>query len=279
MISALPAGFGSDAFFREMKQAWQKDDEKASQLLLTQVTLLCRSIIRKPGNGFYEVTKEDLEDYASEVWIKLWQNMDRFLSDPKNDPDSEGEHFTAAQKYEWARRLALHEMQHLRDRKFGRNPSGSGGQRIKILPLDISTGKNGNDTGYLDFIPSPDPAPEEQTVVSSAVSEALERLFSLPNNPETLAVVGYVILASALEEKRSAEEYADFLNRHTVDEIVGSMEDMMAANSLDASCLLPFRERIDKAGAGNTVPDITPKKLINRKNDIRSTLRGITIQE
>ena len=273
MISALNTGFGSDSFFRELKNAWQTDSETASLLLLNQTRAICRSIIRSARNGFYHVTEEDYDDYVSESWIKLWQNMEKFLSDPKNDPDSEGEHYSAAQKYNWARCLVLHEMQHMRDRKMGRNPVGSNGMHIKITPLDPQDNDTEDGFSYLDIIRSPEYTPEEKAIIFAAIHDALNQFFSLPNSTETLIAVGYTILSSALAEKQSMEEYVDFLNSHSLQEITTSMEALLNEYGYDPIWLTPLSERIEKEKAAEASPVITVKKLVNRRNDIFNTMR------
>lgn len=273
MISTLNPGFGSDIFFRELKNAWQTDANNASLLLLNQAKAICRSIIRSAQHGFYDVTKEDYEDYVSDSWIKLWQSIEEFLSDPRNDPDSEGEHYSAAQKYTWARLMVLHEMQHTRDRKLGRSPIGSKGKRIIITTLDSQNNDNEDGFSLLDIIRSPDYTPEEKVILSATIQEALNHLFSLPNSTETLVAVGYTVLSSALAEKQSMGEYADFLNGHTLEEITLSMEALLANYGFESCWLAPLRKRIANEKAAETRPAITTKKLINRRNDILSTMR------
>ena len=278
MTSALTTSFGSDSFFRELKHAWLTDANTAGQLLLNQTRLICRSIINSVRNGFYHVTQEDFDDYVQESWIKLWQNMDSFLSDPRNDPDSEGEHFSAAQKYQWARFLVLHEMQHLRDRKLGRNIAGANGRRIRIVPLDYLESDNDDSFSLLDILPAQTATPEEALVVSSFIQEALQHLFNLPNNTETLIAVGYTILASSLEEKKAMEEYADYLNGHTFDEIIASMELLLNEHGYQSSPLTSLRARIEREKISGQKPTISSKKLINRKNDILTAMRKILEQ-
>lgn len=278
MTSALTTSFGSDSFFRELKHAWQTDANTAGQLLLDQTKMICRSIINSVRNGFYNVTKEDYDDYVQESWIKLWQNMDSFLSDPRNDPDSEGEHFSAAQKYQWARFLILHEMQHMRDRKLGRNIVSANGERIRIIPLDYLGSSNDESFSLLDILSAQAVTPEEAFVVSSSVQEALQQLFNLPNNTETLIAVGYTILASSLEEKKAMEEYADYLNGHTFGEIIASMELLLNEHGYQSSPLTSLRTRIEREKIAGQKPTISSKKLINRKNDILTTMRRILEQ-
>ena len=273
MILTPYTGFGSDIFFRKMKHAWETDRDTAGLLLLDQTKVICRSIIRCARHGFYHVTEEDYDDYVSESWIKLWQNMKQFLSDPKNDPDSDGDHYSPAQKYNWARYLVLYEMQHMRDRKMGRNPVGSKGIRITITSLDSHDNDNEDNFSLLDIIRFPGYTPEEELILSSAIQEALNHLFSLPNNTETLVAVGYTILSSALEEKQSMEEYADFLSGHTLGEITVSMEALLNEYGFNSFWLAPLRKRMENEKCLETRPVITAKKLINRRNDIFSTMR------
>lgn len=273
MVSSLPGRFGSPSFFRQMKRLWGADPDAAANLLLTQVRSICSAIIRKSENGFYNLTKEDREDYVQESWIGLWKHMDVFLADSRNDPDAPGEHFCEAEQYSWATLIILHEMQHLRDRRLQPGIAIRKGERVQIISLDGKVGESDSTTTLGAIIPSGEPGPEEKILSTDLLREALCRFLELPNNSDTLAAVAYVILSETLDGKRSMQEFADDVNRHTVEELVGRMEEMLKKDGYPPSWLSSFRQRVTGEKTEKTIPEITAKKLINRKNDIQNALR------
>lgn len=273
MIESLPLGFSSDAFFRQLKQAWTSDPTEAAELLMQQVKSICRSIIRNTRLGFYHVTKEDFEDYTQEAWMKLWMNMEDFLANPKNDPDSEGEHYDPHQKYALARMIVLREMQHLRDRKMEKNPKGWDNRRIQLVSSDQPVCPGDGDAPLSLFIPDRNPTPDRVVAEEDALRDAIAGLFSLPNSPETLAAVGYVILSNALEGKQSMSDLAENLNQLTVLQVVERIESLLDEHGYDPSWMTPFRKRVTKENGNRQITGLTAAKLANRKNDVQGMLR------
>ncbi len=274
MGTLISTGFGSDEFFRKMKHLWIADRDEAAKLLKEQVEQICRIIIWKYGKHFKNVTKEDFQDYASEAWIRMWQNMDRFLSEPRNDPDSDGPHYTPNEKVKLAIKLILINMLQVRDRKMGKKPTVVKGKYIYVDSLDRpikSNEKNSVTVG--EHTSSRDPGPEQQAVLSDFARYALQELLSLPNDSETLAAVAYVILNETFGEKQSMEDYANQLNQSPMLQIIAKMETMLADNDMNPGWMLLFRQRIEKEGGDRTVNGLTAAKLANRKNDIQDRIR------
>ena len=279
MISSMPERFGSPSFFRLIRGLWTEDQEQASILLMDQARLFCRLIARNSKSGFYDLSREDLEDYCQEAWLALWQRMEDYLANPMNDPDSPGDHYSPREQFNWAWGIVLNAMRHARDRWMSRSSAPAGKGRISFISLDQPLGGENSSTTVGELIPSQDPLPEEILLSADTVETAIRKLFSLPNKPETLAAVGYVILAGELdhknrtEKKPSMEDYAAIVNRLPVGELVARMESMLLSQGYDPSCLNDFQARVRAEGAGNIFPEITGKKMINRKNDIQSALR------
>ena len=273
MDTARPFGFGSDMFFRRMKQLWLSDRDDAASFLMDQVRVICRSVIRNVRCGFYHVTEEDFSDYTQESWIKLWMNMEAFLADPRNDPDSDSEHYTPEQKYRWARTLVLHEMQHLRDRKMGGNARGSDGCRIQMLSIQQPVGTGDGTTPLGWFIPDKNPSPEQAAAASEAVRDAFSEFFSLPSSPETLVSVAYVIVNNLLGQKKSMGDYAAELNQGTVLQAADQIEVLLEQYGYDPLWLQPLRRRVQETGGDRPVAGLTAAKLANRKNDVQGMLR------
>ena len=273
MATAVPFGFSSDEFFRQMKQLWETDRNGAADLLMDQVQVICRSVIRNVRCGFYNVTKDDFQDYTQESWIKLWTNMETFLSDPRNDPDSDGEHYTPEQKYSWARTLVLHEMQHLRDRRMGVNPKGPDGRRIQIVSVQqpVGTGEGSAPLGW--FIPDRKPSPDQIVAAEDSVRDALLEFFSLPGSPETLLSVAFVILNNVLGQKRSLNDYAAELNQGTVLQAADKIEALLEQYGYDSSVLCSFRKRVQEEGGDRPIISMSAAKLANRKNDVQGAFR------
>lgn len=273
MSTLYSTGFGSDEFFRTMKYLWAADREEAAKLLKEQAEQICRLIIWKYKGSFTNVTEEDFEDYAAEAWIRMWQDMERFLSDPRNDPDSDGPHYTPEQKISWAKKLIRFEMLKLRDRKMGKNLKGANGKPIIFVYLDQPL----DDTGMTSFgstIPSNDPELGQTDEEVELVANVLQEFFRLPNNSETLAAVAYVILNEEFGEKQSMEKYADQLSKDSVIQIVEKMENILAGNEMNPEWLLPFRRRIEKEGGDRPFSDLTAVRLTNRKSEVKKALKG-----
>ncbi len=273
MSEVIPAGFSSDEFFRRMKRLWGTNQEEAGAFLMKQVRKICRQLVWETGNGFYNVTADDFEDYAQEAWIKMWLNMDKFLSDPMNDPDSKGPHYSPPQKASWARSLILWEMKHLRDRKMGKNPIGTNGQRIQVISLDQPVNSNDHCTPLGAFIPDRNSGPVQLSEDTDSVRDALKELLNLSNNSETLAAVTYVIISNALGHKQSMNDYAEILNQWTIYQTIESIEMLLVKSGMDPSWLSFFRQRVEKEGGDRPMTGLTAAKLTNRKNDIQSILR------
>ena len=273
MNTAQLFGFGSDDSFRRMKQLWLSDRDGAASFLMDQVRGICRSVIRKAGNGFYNVSEDDFSDYTQESWIKLWMNMDTFLDDPRNDPDSDCEHFTPEQKYNWARTLVLHEMQHLRDRKLGVNAKGPDGRRIQMLSIQQPVGNGDGTTPLGWFLPDQKPTPDQVAAGCDAVRDALSEFFSLSSNPETLVSVAYVIVNNTLGQKKSMGDYAAELEQSTVLQVLERIEAQLEQYGYDPLWLQPFRRRIQETGGDRPISGMTAAKLANRKNDVQGMFR------
>lgn len=269
MSTAAPTGFGSDEFFRQMKRLWSTDQDGAATYLMDQVKRVCRKIIMIPDNGFFDVTPEDFEDYSHEAWLKMWINMEDFLSNPMNDPDSEGPHYDHGQKSRLAYSLIRWVMQQTRDRKFGKNPKGAKSKRVKILSTDCPVNNQAGGTTLGEFIPDPKQEPDRLAVVRDSVRDALNELFSLPSNPETLTAVAYVILNNTLAQKQSMNDYANALNQWTVLQAGERIETMLAENGMDPAWMLPLRRRMEKEGGDRPITGLTAAKLANRKNDVQ----------
>lgn len=273
MDTAQPFGFGSEAFFRLMKQLWLSDRDGAAGLLMDQVRQICRSVIRNVRHGFFNVTEDDFSDYTQESWIKLWMNMDAFLADPRNDPDSDSEHYTPEQKYSWARTLVLHEMQHLRDRKLGVTAKGPDGRRIQVLSIQQPAGTGDGTTPLGWFLPDRNPTPDQIAAASDSVRDALSEFFSLSSSPETLVSVAFVIVNNTLGQKKSMGDYAAELDQSTVLQVLDQIEAQLEQYGYDPLWLQPFRRRVQETGGDRPIAGLTAAKLANRKNDVQGMFR------
>lgn len=274
MGTLISTEFGSDEFFRRMKHLWTADPNEAAILLKEQVEQICRIIIWRFGKHFQNVTKEDFDDYAAEAWIRMWQNMDRFLSEPGNDPDSDGPHFTPTQKFALAKRLILFNMLQVRDRKMGKKPIIVRGNYIQFFSLDQSINRDDkNSVTFGERIPGQDSGPEQHALQSDLTRYALQEFLSLPYDSETLAAVAYIILNETFKEKQSMVNHAEQLNKLSVIQIVETMETILADNDMDPGWILPFRQRIEKEGSDRAVNGLTAVELTRRKSDVQGNIR------
>lgn len=274
MGAPIQADFGSDEFFRKVKHLWKTDQNEVMELLQDQVKVFCREIIWESNSGFYNVTKEDFEDYTQEAWIVMWRNMERFLSNPMNDPDSEGPHYKPGEKISLAKTLIRWAMKKLRDRKMGKNPKGAHGKRLKIVSLNHPPKGSDSSTPLGELIAYPKPGPAQLIEQNDSVRDALQELLSLPNASETLAAVAYVILNDHLGTKQSMNGYAEQLNQQSVIQIVEKIETILADNDMDPEWVLDFRRRIEKEGGDRLVGSLSAAKLANRKSDVQEKLRN-----
>ena len=267
--------FGSDEFFREMKAVWGKDDDRVGGLLMEQVEGMCRTLIYSPAYSRCGFIEDDLDDYVQETFLLLWPKYPGFMEDPLNDPDSDAsDKFDPRQKYCWLEGLTFRAMQHVRDRRIGRksNRKDAFGNTVRLI-YEYKPDERDDEWKEtpLTMVAAVGQDPDQNLVFNAALLEAFQDLFSLPNEPQTLITVCYVIVRSVVGTKLKGEEFAEYLNGRTVLEISREILQTLGENGFHPDLLSQLREILPQQTA--VVSGLTASRIANRKNTILSVLR------
>lgn len=288
----MARGMPADDVFVQLKTLYDSQQtEEYVSLLHKEAQAAMDMELRKSVFALYRPS--DREDARQEALMYLFSKMDAFMRDPRNDaasaaPDS----FSSAQKKAWLHKTLYLGLLHSRDRVQKENYSQDRRQTAqaeqgKLIPIDSLDRSVTEEKGrtLADTIPSGEAAYEETLMLREEVQEACQALFSLPNSPELLAAVGFVILSETLGGRhRSLADYAALLENRLVEEVLGQIERLLLSNGLSNRVLLPLKERTthsrrEKFKGELRIMGITPKTLANRKNSMLNQLRKTAQEE
>lgn len=256
--------FGSDSFFAQIKGAWEDNDlDQVAELLEKHVKCIGKFFLQK--SCFSHYTFHDKEDAIQDAMLYVLQHIGSFLSDPRNDPKApEGASFHEQEKNAWLRKTVFNGIRHS-SRTILKHDHVSLDETIDSSPKSIA---------LLNVIPLHTAQVDESLLAKEQVEEALRSLFSLPNEPATIIAVGYMILLSELEKKRfSVETYVEHFRKTSMAVIIGQMETLLTRHQLSTDVLRPLIARIGKNSSRPLSPDITAKKLTNRKSSMLNELK------
>lgn len=253
--------FGSEELHLALRVACDAQDlSKAAELLYVPVQKTASSLFFKKRELFVKYTREDREDAIHDALLYMLEKLHEIAY-----PREEG-----VPKYAYYARFVFHGL----IRKRSKVIRAAGWDSLdKPIPGPSGNG-DGREQSLLDIVPSTTDQPESTVLTRDLLSEALRAFFALPNKPETLAAVGWVIMNDALGDPRiSMREYAERLNGAQVADTVGRMERLMAEYGLDARLLEPLKERLRRTGAIPCFAGVTEGKLSNRKNSVTTKMR------
>lgn len=256
--------FGSDSFFRQMKEAQQaRDRERLAALLWPHVQRMGSFILRRSAYDYYSY--DDRQDAVQDAALYVYGAIDGFLDDPRNDPAAEGEaRFTEKEKMSWLYRYVFNGIRH----------SARKVQKHQHDSLDRPATGQDDERSLGETIPAPGGAADAAFTLREQLTEACRAFFSLPNDPAVVAAVGFIILRDALRPRKTPlEAYAEALRKTDVTALIRGIEKLLKEAEVDDSVLDPLRERIDFAALPQPLRDVTAKKLANRKNSMLSALR------
>ena len=254
--------FGSDSFFAGLKAAWDRNDREEMALLLdAHVKRVGGRLLQK--SCFSHYTCQDREDALQDAMLYVLKNIDAFLRDPRNSPDSpEDTRYSEHEKNGWLRKVVFNGLRHSSQRIL-QNSHDS---------LDRTLGEAEDGFTLANVVPLRSKTMEDALECREMAEEALRRLFGLPNEPATLAAVGYMILVSEMEKvKIPLEGFADYFNKTPVSTLISQMRLLLVRHGLDGEVLLPLEERM-RTDPGHA-QEMTAKKLANRKSSILRELR------
>lgn len=259
--------FGADVTFRQMSAfLGANDDDSLAELLLTYIRKCCRQYLRKAE--FAGVDAYYIPDMEFAAFEKLWRGIRAFLSDPRNDPDdvSQEIHFGHLQRESWFRTTVHNAMVDV----LRNEVIGDWGNET-ILPMGSPVGED-DDRSLHELTPDLRPTAEQQSEAFWALAEAMDRLFSLNAKPETLAVVAYALIESALYSKSTSEQTAQAVNGCTLAELRQRMGMILKSSGIRCEILRGFDALLQKPGNRKLVVSVTADKLNSRKSAIRKLL-------
>lgn len=256
----MSESFGSDSFFRQMKEAQQAQDrDRLGALLWPHVQRIGNFILRRSAYSYYSF--QDRQDAA----LYVLGAIDGFLDDPRNDPAAEAAaRYLEKGKMSWLYQYVFNGIRHSAD-KVLKNRHDS---------LDRPASCQEDERSLGDTIPAPGEAAEERMLRREGLEKACRDFFSLPNDPAVIAAVGFIILRDELRpRKTSLEAYAQALRKTDMAALLRGIEKLLKESGVDAGVLDPLRERIDPAAPSQALRDVTAKRLANRKNSMLTALR------
>ncbi len=282
--------FGSDNTFRRLKGfAAAGDRDSLAAELLEHVKKTCAGILMEMG--IRNLSADDREDFESAAFMQIWKYIDRFLGDPRNDPDDivQTKHFLPAQRTTWLKNLIRHAM----ITELQNNIIGNRGYTAEhdvyhdAFPQDAAEEEASDDSKkeYLRFVPLENvsesdlasdsaPSPEAALLRSTELAEAMDQLFSLKNKAETLTVVSYVLIMECLQPDETREGYAARLKGASLQELRDQMGTVLRLHKIDANRILRGLDTLlQKAGGETVISGITPDKINNRKSSVLKLLR------
>lgn len=253
--------FGSEELHLALRAACDAQDlSRAAELLYEPVQKTAGSLFFKKREFFVKYTREDREDAIHDALLYMLERL-REIAYPREE---------GVPKYAYYARFVFHGLIRRRSKVMRAAAWDSLDQPI---PSARGTGDD-KEQSLLDIVPSAKDQPESAVLTRDLLCKALRAFFSLPNEPETLAAVGWVIMNDVLGDPRvSMKEYVEKLNGTPVADTVRRLEGLMAEYGLDARLLEPLKARLCGSGAGARFSGVTEGKLSNRKNSVTTKMR------
>lgn len=252
--------FESDAFFYELKKAYDaQDKEEMAALLYPHIEKTSHYLFGKHYNKYANYTEEDRRDAIQEAALLVMNSVHKYLENPRNHPQCPADtQYSPQQKRSYFFRLIEWGLQSIKK------------PEPPIEPIDPFTEHSEDDhLSLIDKLASPVGNPEEVFLKRNLLNRALKAFFDLPSKPDILVSVGFIILHSAFSPARKTmDNYADFLNGKKVIAIIALMERLLMRYHLDTGVLHPLKKALATSNPKKTFEDITKGKLANRKNRI-----------
>ncbi len=254
--------FGSEELHLALRAACDADDlNKAASLLYEPVLKTARFFFAKKREFFSMYTREDREDAIHDALLYMLDRL-KALAYPPNE---------GIPNYSYYARFVFYGMSQSR-----RKLIHIANQSSIDATLTYTQGSdNDKDQTILDFTPSTTDQPEKIVLERDTLCNALRAFFSLPNEPETLVSVGFIIMNEALGSARmSLKDYAQYFNGRQVSAVLLRIEEVLVTLDLDVHILDPVRSRLNHPSAAPYFFGVTEGKLANRKNSIVTKLRN-----
>lgn len=257
--------FGSDETFRKLKKMYTCGDmdSLADELLNKHV----RPLLRKSIGG--KCTKEVLEDIEIEAFMKLWQVIEAFLCDPRNDPDdtSASEHYDPPQRTRWFNATVLNSA--LKElKKINKYYD-------HIITLELFE----DDTSDpIQRLIDPSVSPEKKILSDEALPVIMDLGFSERTKIVTRVIVSYTIIVDFLHLDYSRSDLVKMLDGTTMAKAREQMGDMLREYGYDDKLFLrSLDSHLQTVDTSTEIVDITASKLNSRKNDFKNHLRKMLI--
>lgn len=254
--------FGSEELHLALRAACDADDlNEAASLLYEPVVKTARYFFAKKREFFSMYTREDREDAVHDALLYMLNRLST-LAYPPNEGIPNYSYYAAFVFYGLcqSRRRLMH----------------IANQSSTDATLSCAQGSDDDkDRSLLDFTPSTLDQPEMTALHRDALTNALRAFFSLPNEPETLVSVGFIIMNEALGSARvSLKDYAQYFNGRQVSAVLRLMEEVLLTLHLDVHILDPVWSRLNEASAAPCFTGVTEARLANRKNSIVTKMRN-----
>jgi len=256
--------FGSDEFFFLLKSAYEEEDtDTIGELLWPMVCKASHQLFKK--ECFWGYSPGDKEDAQQDAMLYVLKKIESFLLNPRNNPFApEDIRYSPRQKEKLFYQLVEYGLLHSY-RDIYKGP--------ETISIDEYRNKENSRTFEQTLVVPDKWSPEACLEARDSLEKALYSFFSLPNNPETLASIGFVIISEQMSNRSmSLEEYANLLNGKSVNMIVAKIETLLKPLRLHFDVLSPLKKRLESQSNLHQFISLTPSKLANRKNSILSKL-------
>ena len=112
----MSESFGSDSFFRQMKEAQQAQDrDRLGALLWPHVQRIGNFILRRSAYSYYSF--QDRQDALQDAALYVLGAIDGFLDDPRNDPAAEAAaRYSEKGKMSWLYQYVFNGIRHSADK-------------------------------------------------------------------------------------------------------------------------------------------------------------------
>ena len=266
--------FGSDSFFRQLLQLRRDNREQMALVLFRQVEKVCRSIVYyRSEYGFSGATQDDLECYSQAAFIDLLETIDRYLEDPRNDPDRPSEQsFSAFQRQKWLFYQVLTSMKAEKKRLY---------DAFTVVSLNGGSGDpDSGDAPLGTRIPDGTQSAERRLLQADAISSRFRQFLESSCATETVLCVLYSILAQEHDSRTTYEDCEQDLQEKTLEEIGEMIVNCLEEMPLDPGVLklvIPdlrksMQARLKKEEKEKTVDGVTADRLRKSKSRLMSLL-------
>ncbi len=254
--------FGSQELHLALRAACDANDlSAAAELLYDPVLRTARFLFANRQDFFRMYTREDQEDAIHDALLYMLDRL-RTIAYPPNE---------GVPNYSYYANYVLNGLCQRRRKLIHIANEAS----LDASITGLKDSRDDQEQPILTLLPSGEGLPEPTVLARDALEEALRAFLALPNEPDTLAAVGLIILNEELSiTSMSLRDYAEALNGKRVSASLDRIEQILATLELDVHVLDPIRKRLGHESESFVFSGLTAEKLANRKNSITTKLRN-----